>query len=213
MVATGSLCQWCHQPSCNWCPSKAFGHPLVAQSLPHSFSLSLLSPLSSPGVFPISTVICVSPLPFPPAAGVHWEKERDIGLNRSHTNSGWWLTAPSWAPRQGTAHCSGESAPPPMLLPAVLACSLPAPCIICLLTLSCLAPSHGDEPLPHPAKCSNTGWAQLTPIQIRRVTVAAASSAHGLGEPWHHPGTMVAPSWLCPGTILALSWHSPAVHG
>lgn len=40
--------------------------------------------------------------------------------------------------------------------------------------------------------------------------MAAALSSHGLGESWHHPGTMVAPSCLCPGTVLALSWHSPA---
>lgn len=38
--------------------------------------------------------------------------------------------------------------------------------------------------------------------------MAAASLAHGLGEPWHHASTMAAPSWLCPGTILALSCYA-----
>lgn len=51
MVVTGSFYQWCHQPNCRWCPSKTFSHSLVAQSLPYSFSLPLLSSLSSPGVF------------------------------------------------------------------------------------------------------------------------------------------------------------------
>lgn len=51
MVASGSLYQCCHQPNYSWCPSKAFSYPLVAQSLPYSFSLPLLCSLSSPGVF------------------------------------------------------------------------------------------------------------------------------------------------------------------
>lgn len=144
MVASGSLYQCCHQPNYSWCPSKAFSYPLVAQSLPYSFSLPLLSSLSSPGVFfSISTVKRVSHLPFPPSTGRHQEGGRDTGLNRSHTNSPR-LTAPPWAPRQGTDHCSGESAPQTAPCTPCLPPASPKP-IPCLLSPSCLAPSHKDS--------------------------------------------------------------------
>lgn len=162
--------------------------------------------------FSISTVKRVSLLPFLLATGVYWEEGRDAGLNRSYTNSPR-LTAPPWTPRRGTGHCFGESAPPPQTTSCTPhrrpVCSQHPPLctqpVLCLFTTFCLPSSHEDEPLPHPARCSNAGCAQLTPVQMRGATVAAALSSHGLGEPWHHPGTRVAPSCLCPGTVLPLS--------
>lgn len=97
--------------------------------------------------FSISTVKRVSPLPLP-AAGVSWEGRGGTGLNRSHINSPR-LTAPPWAPRGEQAIVPGSLHPPSRLLPASLACSLPAPCIP--LPTSCLFPAFSPHPVqPHP---------------------------------------------------------------
>lgn len=97
--------------------------------------------------FSISTVKRVSPLPLS-AAGASWEGRGGTGLNRSHINSPR-LTAPPWAPRGEQAIVPGSLHPPSRLLPASLACSLPAPCIP--LPTSCLFPAFSPHPVqPHP---------------------------------------------------------------
>lgn len=114
----------------------------LTPSVSLSFLLCLL-----PVFFSISTVKRVSPLPLS-AAGASWEGRGGTGLNRSHINSPR-LTAPPWAPRGEQAIVPGSLHPPFRLLPASLACSLPAPCIP--LPTSCLFPAFSPHPVqPHP---------------------------------------------------------------